>query len=172
MAIKRGQIYWIYRNEDRPIGSCQDPGPGRPGIVVSNDDNNLYSDTVEIVYLTTAPKKNLPTHCTITSSERNSIALCEQVTTVSVDQVGKHIGTCTIEEMKKVDNCMITSLGITIKTTPAPAPVDDTELKNLRMDNAMYMAQIEKLKLEVARHKAREDLLQELYNNMIVTYMK
>lgn len=172
MAIKRGQIYWIYRNEDRPaIGSCQDPGPGRPGIVVSNDDNNLYSETVEIVYLTTAPKTNLPTHCTITSSEKNSTALCEQVTTVSVNQVGKHIGTCTVEEMRKVDNCMMTSLGIKCKA-PAPAPVDDTELKNLKMDNAMYMAQIEKLKLEVARLQGREGLLQDLYNNMIVTYMK
>ena len=167
MAIKRGQIYWIYKNEDRPaVGSCQDPGPGRPGIVVSNDANNIHSETVEIIYLTTAPKSNLPTHCTITSADKTSTALCEQITTVSVNQIGKHIGTCTAEEMRKVENCMITSIGLSVKA-PAPTPVDDTELKNLRLDNAMYMAQIEKMKLEIARIQGREALLQELYNNML-----
>lgn len=167
MEIKRGQIYWIYRNEDRPaFGSVQDPGPGRPGIVVSNDANNIHSDAVEIVYLTTAPKTSLPTHCTITSADKTSTALCEQITTVSVNQVGKHIGTCTADEMRKVENCMITSLGLPVKA-PAPAPVDDSELNNLRLDNAMYMAQIEKMKLEIARHQARETLLQDLYNDLL-----
>lgn len=152
MEIKRGHIYWIYRDEKRPvIGSCQDPGPGRPGIIVSNDFGNHYSPTYEVVFLTKAPKNDLPTHCTITSSEYLSTALCENITTVSEKQVGKWIGVCSPDEMLEVNRCLAISLGLDAE--PAIEPEED----------------IESLRREIARRKAREELLQELYNNLLHT---
>ena len=35
---------------------------GRPAVIVSNDKNNAKSNTVEVVYMTTKPKTDLPTH--------------------------------------------------------------------------------------------------------------
>lgn len=49
MDIKRGDIWYI--ESGYSVGSEQ--RAGRPAIVVSNNRNNQYSGTVEVVYLTT-----------------------------------------------------------------------------------------------------------------------
>ena len=58
--IRRGDIYYI--DKYPTIGSEQQAG--RPAIIVSNEKNNQHSSTVEVVYLTTQPKADLPTHVT------------------------------------------------------------------------------------------------------------
>ena len=57
--MKRGQIYYV-RSNYREEGSEQ--RGGRPAVIVSNDKNNANSNTVEVVYMTTKPKTDLPTH--------------------------------------------------------------------------------------------------------------
>ena len=127
---KRGEIYWVnpsaYRDE---VGSVQ--SPGRPAIIVSNNIGNANSYIREIVFLTSAPKKDLPTHVTIRSAPQVSIALCAQITTIHQDQIGDCVGTCTTAEMEAVDQAMLISLGIDIavelgqkpsKPEPTPEP--------------------------------------------------
>ena len=67
--VKRGEIYYISRGGYN-TGSEQQAD--RPGVIVSNDKNNKNSQTLEVVYLTTQPKNELPTHCTIRSTGRVS----------------------------------------------------------------------------------------------------
>lgn len=57
MEIRRGDIFYIKKRNDT-VGHEQ--WSGRPGIVVSNDMLNRAEKTVEIVYLTTKPKKQSP----------------------------------------------------------------------------------------------------------------
>lgn len=83
MKIRRGEVYYI--EGFQTVGSEQHPG--RPAIIVSNDMNNEFSSTVEVIYLTTQPKTNLPTHVEIHSLKRDSIALCEQISSVAVENV-------------------------------------------------------------------------------------
>ena len=109
--IRRGDIFYVKRSGYQ-VGSEQ--MAGRPAIVVSNDENNRHSETVEIVYLTTAPKTRLPTHVKITSAPRVSTALCEQVTTVSVERLGDYTGRCTRDEMFQIDIAIVNSVGIKI----------------------------------------------------------
>lgn len=124
MEIKRGSI-WYVESSYAAVGSEQ--RPGRPAIVVSNDKNNQHSGTVEMVYLTTQPKHDLPTHVTIHSTNRVSIAICEQITTVAVERIGSYYGQATDEEMAAINRAMLISLGIQhgdaaeeIKETPVP----------------------------------------------------
>lgn len=84
----------------------------RPAIVVSNDDNNGHSSVIEVVYLTTQPKTDLPTHVTIKSTGRVSTALCEQVYSVSVDRVNNYVGQASEQEMKNIDIALAVSLAI------------------------------------------------------------
>ena len=63
----------------------------RPAVVVSNNKNNENSNVVEVVYMTTQPKTDLPTHVTIRSTGRISTVLCEQVYSVSTERVGTYI---------------------------------------------------------------------------------
>lgn len=107
--VKRGEIYYISRGGYN-TGSEQQAG--RPGVIVSNDKNNKNSQTLEVVYLTTQPKNELPTHCTIRSTGRVSTVLCEQIHTVAVERIGKYIGVCTAQEMQNIDIGLMISIGL------------------------------------------------------------
>lgn len=162
MSIRRGDIYWIEQSKYRPtVGSVQKPG--RPGIVVSNDANNTCSLTLEIVYLTGKPKKCLPTHCAINSSPRPSIALCEQIQTISDEQLRDYIGHCTDEEMEEIDRCIAISLGL-----PEPNSDEDEEpifYTNEEREN--YLEIIKQLDKKLAVANARAELFQEMYNGLL-----
>lgn len=156
MNIKRGDIFWIAQSKYRPAVGCVQK-PGRPGIVVSNDANNACSNTLEIVYLTGKPKKDLPTHCAINSSTMPSIALCEQVTTVSDEQLRGYIGHCSAKEMAEVDRCIAISLGLQERR----AVFSNEEIADM-FDR---LTQGEK---DLAAANARVELLQKMYNDLLV----
>ena len=82
----------------------------RPAVVVSNDENNKYSGVIEVVYMTTQPKTDLPTHVTVRSTGRLSTVLCEQVSSVSTDRVNNYIGQVSEQEMKNIDIALMISL--------------------------------------------------------------
>lgn len=77
---------------------------------MSNNKNNENSNVVEIVYMTTQPKTDLPTHVTVRSTGRISTVLCEQVYSVSTERVGTYIGECTDKEMENIDIALMISL--------------------------------------------------------------
>lgn len=112
IKIHRGDIFWI-RQDYGAIGSEQKKN--RPAIIVSNDKNNTYSETVEIVYLTTAEKKPMPTHVAIETMGKQSTALCEAIYTIDKGRLENYYCTLTVEEMKLVDQAILVSLGL-----PAP----------------------------------------------------
>lgn len=102
--IKRGDVWFI--EYEKTNGSEQ--SGYRPAIIVSNDIGNHYSPVVEVVWLTTADKKPLPTHICI----RNSTALCEQITTIDKKRLTDFKFCCTDEEMMNVNRGLMISLGI------------------------------------------------------------
>lgn len=89
--INRGEIYYVFPAETN--GSEQ--YGGRPAIVVSNNYANKYSPVIEVVYITTAIKKWIPTHVRIFSSRKMSTALCEAVYSIDKSRVGMYCGKCS-----------------------------------------------------------------------------
>lgn len=106
--IRRGDIYFVVGGA--AVGSEQDAD--RPAIIVSNDTGNQYSPVVEAVYLTTQKKNRLPTHVRVDSAERPSMALCEQIFTLSKSRLIRFIGRATTEEMRRIDKALAISIGI------------------------------------------------------------
>lgn len=107
--VYRGEIWFVeYRGGIK--GSEQDSG--RPAIIVSNDKGNEFSNTVEIVYLTSADKKPLPTHVDV-MCRVPSTALCEQIHSVSKERLMNYTRTLTKEEMQAIDRALMISLGLT-----------------------------------------------------------
>lgn len=110
--VRRGDIYYISNSK------CYSTNPtleaGRPGVVVSCDRLNENSPVVEIVYLTTKDKKNMPTHkeilCRIPST-----AMCENIYTIQKDRLGTFVRTCTDKEMEALNEGLLASLGISHK---------------------------------------------------------
>ena len=155
VTIHRGDIFWVHKSPYRPTtGAVNDNKDGRPAIIVSNDLNNLHAYTLEVVYLTSQPKKDLPTHCTIRSTREVSTALCEQVTTISKEQVGKFIGPCTEEELRMVENCIRISLGLEPQKAETEPEEDEEE---------------DDLFVEFLKVKEREKILRELYNELLAS---
>lgn len=112
--MKRGEIYYIAYRET--IGA--EIAKARPGVVVSNDAQNTQLDVVEVVYLTTNPRQDIPTHVSIKATGRPSMTLCEQIDTVSVELVGDFCGVCSPEEMAAIEHALLRSLGM--HRTPDP----------------------------------------------------
>ena len=106
--IKRGDIYYI---DKEPVYGSEQQG-GRPAIVVSNNVGNKASDIIQVIYITTQPKNDLPTHVTIYSARQISTALCEQIWPVSQSRVGDYVGSITADEMVKIDRALAISLGL------------------------------------------------------------
>lgn len=106
IKVKRGDIYYI--NGSYACGSEQTGN--RPAVIVSNDKCNASSPVIEIVYLTAKLRKNpLPTHVAV-STEKQSIALCEQINSVSKSRLGHYIGHITEREESQIDYALKISL--------------------------------------------------------------
>lgn len=153
--IKRGDIFYIEYFENT-VGSEQ--RPGRPAIIVSNDRNNQTSATVEIVYLTTQPKMDMPTHVDVNGTGKTSTAICEQVTTISVERLGDYCGACTLDEMKRLDRALLHSLGI----TPAAVTECDPEQEK------QAVSEIER---ECIATKAKLDTMEAMYANLLQRFL-
>lgn len=107
--MKRGEIYFI-KSTYTETGSEQ--RANRPAVIVSNNNNNNNSETVEVVYMTTRPKTDLPTHVFTRSALSPSTILCEQIFTVSKQRIDAQIGALTDSEMNAVDVALAISPGL------------------------------------------------------------
>lgn len=153
--MKRGQIYYI-RSNYREEGSEQ--RGGRPAVIVSNDKNNANSNTVEVVYMTTKPKTDLPTHVYIESALRPSTLLCEQISTVSEERIGEWIGELTESEVEDLDVALAISLGM--KSESGQLDTETLEhLNNLQVE-------LDRTKAELREAKSGPDY-KLLYDQLI-----
>lgn len=150
--MKRGEIYFIKSNH-REEGSEQ--RGDRPAVIVSNDVGNEHSDIVEIVYLTTRPKADLPTHVITRSATSPSTILCEQISTVSKQRIGEKLGVITEAEREAMDRALAISLGLCGCQASDPAiPVSYDDYRQMVIEHAMYKKFTDDL-LDILRKGAR-----------------
>lgn len=109
--VKRGQIY--YADLAPIIGSEQDGI--RPVLILQNDIGNKYANTTIIAPITSAkPNTYFPTHVRIKAKGlmKDSAVLLEQIRTIDKQRLTCFVDTIGKTAMGKVDNAIITSLGI------------------------------------------------------------
>lgn len=168
---KRGEIYYIDRS-GYTTGSEQIAG--RPAVIVSNDKGNQHSDCVTVVYLTTQPKKELPTHVFINSAQKVSIALCECIVSVSKDRIGSYYGKVTPEENEKINAALRIALELDAERAEMPQKEDlkqeaeeNTNEAEKRLNEAergykQAMESLEQARKEAAFYKMMyEDVLEK-----------
>lgn len=153
--MRRGDIHYIV-DTGYAVGSEQ--RSGRPAIIVSNDANNLNSPVVEIVYLTTRPKTDMPTHVSIRSTPAVSIALCEQITSVSVERIGDFMAKCTNLEMEAIDRALEISLDLKPKPKFSAVPATNKES--------------DELKEQLAKAIQERDMYKNMYDGLINTLIR
>lgn len=166
--FERGSIYYIESNKYGTSGSEQ--ASARPAIIVSNNKNNTYSTVVEVVFLTTQPKNDLPTHCEIYSTGKKSTALCEQIHSVSVERFGNYIGECTEQEMSMIDIALAISLGLNFKeedrSEPTePVPENDNDADAVR--EATMLSESERLSAVLLKTETERDIYKTMYEQVL-----
>lgn len=140
--VKRGDIFYIANS--KYYATNPENEAGRPGIVVSCDELNEHSPSVEVVYLTTKDKKPMPTHVPILC-KINSTALCETIYTVSKDRLGDYVRTCSDEEMAAIDKGMLRSLGIGSVIYREVEKADTQDSSTLAVERNLYKTLYEQL---------------------------
>ena len=138
--MKRGEIYYIAYRET----TGAEINNARPGVIVSCNALNETSEVVEVVYLTTRPKKELPTHAHIRATGIDSTALCEQVDTVSKLKVGNYCGTCSAEEMAAIDHGLRCSLNLRGPTEDEVRRATEVTPAELNLLNELKRVQAER----------------------------
>lgn len=83
-------------------------------VVVQNDKGNTYSTTTIVIPITSKDKHYLPTNVILCTNifDKQSMALAEQVMTVSNDRLIRFIGTLGFSDMQKIDKALKISLEI------------------------------------------------------------
>ena len=165
MEVFRGDIYMVEKTQTT---GCEIQA-GRPAVIVSNNMGNHFSNNVEVVYLTTAQKKPLPTHVDVLC-RLPSTALCESVFTVSKERLGEFIKTCTDAEMKQIDQALKVSLAID-NTTDSSSEVeklkmllDDAVRKNDMLNDEL---QVMESNPELLKVQTERNLYKTLYEQML-----
>ena len=142
--MRRGDIFY-----------CTDPvthgdviwPEGRPCVIVSAPEiaESEGNRVVQVVFLTTQPKRNYPSRVRITSSGREATALCDQIVAIPKESLGTKVGTCTEEDMRAIERGMLAGLGIA-EQPEGPSVDDDTELvTRLTAERDTYKAMHEQL---------------------------
>ncbi|WP_372995986.1 type II toxin-antitoxin system PemK/MazF family toxin [Lutispora sp.] len=113
VVVKRGDIF--YADLSPVVGSEQ--GGVRPVLVIQNDIGNKYSPTIIIAAITSQINKaKLPTHIEISAEEygltKDSVILLEQIRTIDKKRLKERVGHLSDELMKKVDECIQISFGL------------------------------------------------------------
>lgn len=148
--MKRGEIYLIKRRDC--IGS--EIMKTRPAVIVSNNALNAASEVVEVVYLTTQPKKDRPEHVHINATGVPSVAVCEQIDSVSLRLVCSRVGTCSEEEMEAIDKGLMCSLGI-----ETPKDAEPQAVAELSEGERWLMQELAKMETERDRYAKMVDAL-------------
>lgn len=102
--VCRGQV-WL-ADLGQGIGSEQ--GGIRPVLIISNEAANMFSTAITICPLTSKTKRNLPTHVFMDDDFLSSvsIAMLEQITTISKKRLVKYMGKTNDNIMIEIDNAI------------------------------------------------------------------
>lgn len=153
--MNRGEIYYIHKNQS--IGHEIHTEKARPAVIVSNNNLTHHSGVVEVVFLTSQPKKDMPTHVLVECKGITSTALCEQVNTVAIQRVGDYAGTCTEEEMRAIDKALLASLGIEIcESAPMVAEMEEPSTRE-----KLLLAELSDALTERDRYAKMVDILMQ-----------
>lgn len=150
--VKRGDIFYITYSKNFNDSYSYDT-TGRPGVIVSDDHLNRGSEYVEVVYLTTKIKRDMPTHVDV-FCKTPSTALCETIHTVEKDRIGTYVRTVSDEEMEGIECGLRRSLGMNVPVTS----VNDAE-----PNNDMGLASMQK-EIQLT---AERDMFKKLYEDLL-----
>ena len=122
--MQRGDVYFI------KSGVINNTGftiyGSRPAVVLSCHDINRSEHLVEVVFLTSSPKKDLDYHVSFMCRDRVATALCEQVTTVETSMLTEYVMTVPTNVLYDIEDAVCKSLGIATESTEGTVSAENS----------------------------------------------
>ena len=109
--IKRGDVFYVFNESADEKAKCEQAGI-RPAVVLQNDVGNHFSPTIIVAYISSKPKKRMPTHVHTVATPRPSIVMCEQIATISKERLREYVCHFSDSTMKEIDTALAVSLGL------------------------------------------------------------
>jgi len=110
---KRGQIWFVLL--DPVVG--HEIGKTRPALVISNDRNNQFADTVTVLPITSKTEKIYPFEILLSKEEthlpKDSKVKCNQIRTVDKKRLVNLMGALSAERLKEIKQALLIHLGMT-----------------------------------------------------------
>lgn len=108
--IKRGEIYWVNLplpdKEEKEKGIIHELQGKHPGLIVSNNQQNLFSPLITIIPLTSQLDKIYPFEVKTYLNNREGKALTDQITTIDKKRLGDCIGELDKKTMKQIEQAL------------------------------------------------------------------
>ena len=108
---KRGEIYLV--NLDPVIGA--EISKTRPALILSNDINNQYAETVTVIPITSTVTKIHPFEVRLSHQksglDMDSKAKCNQIRTIDKKRLVKIIGKISTDIMIQIEKSLLIHLG-------------------------------------------------------------
>lgn len=125
--MRRGEVWWV---ELRPLSGSEQQGR-RPAIVVSHDALNGVEAwrSIVVVPVTTSRRQAIrrlttaPLEAGEGGLQRDSVALCHQVTTLDRGEFVERAGVLSDDAMRMIDEGLAVTLDLSPRLTTSGAPV-------------------------------------------------
>ena len=105
---KRGEVYWV--SLDPTIGS--EVRKTRPGLILSNNSANKYSDRVIIGPITSSIKRLYPFEAQVRSPHGDNKVMLDHIRSVDKKRLGSKIYSISELEMREVERALKLALAI------------------------------------------------------------
>lgn len=109
MEIRRGSVYWWNCPVQRRAHLQQGV---RPVVIMSNDSCNEHSGVVTVVPLTTKVKRPYPQQVAVVMPDGVSLALCDQVTSIPVEELSRYICDLYDYQIDQIEVALAIQLGL------------------------------------------------------------
>lgn len=177
-VVKRGQMYYIHKRPPFKESRELYPKGGRPAIIVSRDEDNFMSGTVNVVYLTSGHNIQFlrDTQFKLTGGKMiRSVAKCEQIDTVDKQCLGDYIGDCNAEELDLLNKALCLSLNICTGVENSVESVErDKEVKAMQAHIDQLTAENADLRKMCAgasntNYKEEAERYKQMYQDLVRT---
>ena len=109
---KRGEIYLV--SLEPIVGS--ETGKTRPALIISNNHNNQFADTVTLIPLTSRVGKVYPFEVYLSKKEsglpKDSKIKCNQIRTVDKRRLIRFLSSLSVERLREVEKALFIHLGV------------------------------------------------------------
>ncbi|CAH1755893.1 21006_t:CDS:1 [Entrophospora sp. SA101] len=114
--IRRGEVYWVDlslpSNTERKKGIIHELQGPHPAVIISNNQQNLYSPLITIIPLTSQLDKVYPFEVLTEVNNQKGKALIDQITTIDKKRLGQHLGQLDKSVIKKIQEALHLTLAL------------------------------------------------------------